>query len=52
MADHDGLMLSAVEVCIKSSEDSNNAKQYIDQFIEFIGWYFQELHDFSIEKAL
>lgn len=45
MENHSNLMFSTVEECIKSSEDINKVKNYIEKYCTFIGWYFQELYD-------
>jgi Iron-containing redox enzyme len=46
--DHISLMFGTVEQTVVAPEDHQKVKNYLTNFIELIGEYFQELHDTTI----
>lgn len=46
--DHISLMFGTVEQTVVTPEDHQKVKNYLTNFIELIGEYFQELHDTTI----
>ena len=48
--DHISLMFGTVEQTVNSAEDHQKVKNYLTNFIELIGEYFQDLHDATIAK--
>lgn len=48
--DHISLMFGTVEQTVNSPADHQKVKDYLTNFVELIGEYFQELHDATIAK--